>query len=348
MDKLDPPAPSTASGLSLARPSRRDIMRYGTAGAVAALFPFGVAHAQTSKKLRFAHPASATHGWNLWAEHFKSTIESRSEGAIAIQIFSDAQMGNETDTAQAVKLGSLEMGAVGVGLMGWVPQVSVTDGPFLWKSRQQAHNAFGGEFGNELKRLSLDKGFRLVGWTDLGFRCMTNNIKEIKSAADMEGLKMRVPNSKAYIALMQAVGAQTVAVDLSELYLALRQGVADGQDTPPSVVKATKLNEVQKYVSRTDHVLTTAYVIANPGVYDGLTDEERTAFDASAAEADQFLRNFTEEDEAGAYSYLAENGMMVTADVDTESFREKTSNVLADNPDLFPPELVALARATAE
>ena len=86
---------------------------------------------------------------------------------------------------------------------------------------------------------------------------------------------MRVPNSKAYIAMMQATGASTVAVDLSELYLALRQGVADGQDTPPSVVKSNKYYEVQKFISKTDHILTTAYTVTNPKFFDGLSADEK-------------------------------------------------------------------------
>src|SRR4030095_17110530 len=97
-----------------------------------------------------------------------------------------------------------------------------------------------------------------------GFRSMTNNKRPINSASDMQSLKMRVPNSKAYIAMMQATGASTVAVDLSELYLALRQGVADGQDTPTSVVKSNKYYEVQKYISKTDHVLTPAHTGTHP------------------------------------------------------------------------------------
>ncbi len=68
--------------------------------------------------------------------------------------------------------------------------------------------------------------------------------------------------------MMQAMGATTVAVDLSELYLALRQGVADGQDTPAVVVKSNKFYEVQKYISKTEHVLTTAYTVTNPKFYD--------------------------------------------------------------------------------
>ena len=132
-------------------------------------------------------------------------------------------------------------------------------------------NAIDGAFGDELRKRSLDKGFVLSGWTDLGFRSITNNKQPINSAKDMQGLKMRVPNSKAYIQMIQAMGATTVAVDLSELYLALRQGVADGQDTPAVVVKSNKFYEVQKYISKTEHVLTTAYTVTNPKFYDALT-----------------------------------------------------------------------------
>src|SRR5262245_6451659 len=241
--------------------TRRDVLRYaGVAAAAGALALAGPARAQAAaKRIRFAHPAPAAHGWNIWAEQFKKAIEEKSAGKIQVQIFPNAQMGNERDTAQAVRQGSIEMGAIGVGLMNWVPEMSITDAPFLWKSRQQCWNAINGPFGDDLRKRSLEKGFVLTGWTDLGFRSITNNKLPITSAKDMQNLKMRVPNSKAYIAMIQAMGATTVAVDLSELYLALRQGVADGQDTPPSVVKSNKFYEVQKYISKTDHVLTTAY-----------------------------------------------------------------------------------------
>ena len=117
--------------------SRRRVLRAaGASAALAVLSPrlIGPASAQTAvKKIRFAHPAPTAHGWNIWAEQFKKTIEEKSGGKIQVQIFPNAQMGNERDTAQAVRIGSIEMGAIGVGLMNWVPEMSITDAPFLWK-----------------------------------------------------------------------------------------------------------------------------------------------------------------------------------------------------------------------
>ena len=298
------------------------------------------------KRIRFAHPAPIAHGWNIWAEQFKKQIEEKSGGKIQVQIFPNAQMGNERDTAQAVRLGSIEMGAIGVGLMNWVPEMSITDAPFLWKSRAQAWKAFAGSFGDDLRKRCLDKGFVLSGWTDLGFRSMTNNKHPINAVKDMESLKMRVPNSKAYIAMMQATGASTVAVDLSELYLALRQGVADGQDTPPSVVKSNKYYEVQKYISKTDHILTTAYTVTNPKFFDGLTPDEKAQFLAACTDADAFLRQYTVKDETDAYDFLKAQGMQVNLTPDVESFRVACTPVIEKFPDLFLPELVKMARAT--
>ena len=152
----------------------------------------------------------------------------------------------------------------------------------------------------------------LTGWTDLGFRCMTNNKHPINAAKDMQNLKMRVPNSKAYIAMMQATGASTVAVDLSELYLALRQGVADGQDTPPSVVKSNKYYEVQKYISKTEHMLTDRLHGHQPEVLrqprgrreDGVQRRVQRRQRRSCA-------NYTRKDESETYDFLKAQGMQV-------------------------------------
>ena len=328
---------------------RRVLQVLGGTGLIAAGAALHVpfARAQASpKKIRFAHPAPTAHGWHIWAEQFKKVVEQESGGKLTVQIFPNAQMGNERDTAQAVRVGSVEMGAIGVGVMNWVPEMSITDAPFLWKSRAQCWNAINGAFGDDLRKRCLDKGFVLTGWTDLGFRSMTNNKHPINSVKDMQNLKMRVPNSKAYIAMMQATGASTVAVDLSELYLALRQGVADGQDTPPSVVKSNKYYEVQKYISKTDHNLTMAYTVTNPKFFDGLTPDEKSAFLAACTDANTFLRQYTTKDEAEAYDFLKGQGMQVNLNVDVESFRVACAPVIEKNPDLFLPDLVKIARST--
>lgn len=316
------------------------------AGTGAAFVPALPAIAQgRAKRIRYAHSTPTTHGWHLWGEQFKKAVEEKSGGKIQVTISPNAQMGNEQDIAKAVRIGSIEMASVGVALMNWVPDVSVTDAPFLWRSRKQAYAALDGALGNELKKRSLAQGFHIVGWNDLGFRSMTNNKHPINAVKDMSDLKMRVPDSRSYNAMMQATGASVVAVDLSELYLALSQGVADGQDTPPSVVKSNKFYEVQKFISKTDHVLTNAYSIINAATFDGYSKDEQEAVLAAGTAATDWLRQHTQTDEAAAYDFLKGKGMQVNLTVDTNSFREACSGVITKFPDLFPPDLVKLARS---
>jgi len=330
--------------------SRRRLLTLGGASILSGLIASPHARAQTGApegviRLRYAHSAPTTHGWHLWGVKFKSVVEDKSKGHVQVTIYPNAQMGTEQDIARQVRLGSLEMGAIGVALMNWVPQVSVTDAPFLFRTRQQCYNALDGALGDTLKRLALAQGFRIVGWNDLGSRSMTNSKHQISSAADMHSLKMRVPDSKSYIAMMQALGSTIVAVDLSELYLALSQHVADGQDTPPPVVQSLKLYEVQKYIAKTDHVLTNAYSVINPAVFDHLSPDNQAAVSDAAQEATVWLRGTTQQQEHDAIAFLVSKGMQANLDVDVESFRQACSPVIPKFPDLFPPDLVKLAQS---
>jgi tripartite ATP-independent transporter DctP family solute receptor len=326
-------------------PTRRSLLRAaGASAALAAPMLHGAAAADV-KRIRYAHSAPVAHGWHIWGVQFKQSLEQRTGGKIQVVIYPNAQMGTERDIAQAVRVGSLEMGAVGVALMNWVPDMSITDAPFLFPTRPQAYAALDGALGNELKRRSLAQGFRLTGWTDLGYRVMTNNKHQIGTVADMRDLKMRVPDSKSYIAMMQATGASIVTVDLSELYLALRQGVADGQETPPSVIKSNKYYEVQKYLARTNHILTTAYTVTNPAAFEALSADEQTAFVAAADDATKYLRDYTQKDEEASFAFLKDKGMQLNLAVDVESFRTVCTAVWAKFPELFRPDLLKLAQA---
>ncbi|MET0442650.1 MAG: hypothetical protein ABW071_11765, partial [Casimicrobiaceae bacterium] len=112
------------------------------------------------------------------------------------------------------------------------------------------------------------------------------------------------------------------------------------------VVKSNKLYEVQKYISKTDHILTTAYTVTNPKFYDGLSAEEKAQFNAACVDADAHLRQITVKDEMDAFEFLKAQGMQANLAPDVESFRVATASVIETNPELFLPELVKLARAT--
>lgn len=320
----------------------------GLASAAAAGLATTSTRGQTSarrsrRKLRLAHTAPTTHGWHLWGEQFKRALEADSGGALQVELLPNAQMGTERDIAQAVRIGALEMGAVGVALMNWVPELSLTDAPFLFASREHAYHALDGMLGEELKKLAARQAFHLLAWTDLGFRSMTNSRRAIASAGDLKTIRMRVPETRSYISMMEALGASVVTVDLSELYFALAQGVADGQETPTVVVQSNRYFEVQRFISKTDHILTNAYVVMNPELHQNLSLSEKEMIAGSATMASQWLRSNVQGMEEKAYAFLESKGMQVNLNPDRGSFQKACSGLLERLPDLFRPELVRLA-----
>ncbi len=102
-------------------------------------------------------------------------------------------------------------------------------------------------------------------------------------------------------------------------------------------MKSNKYYEVQKYIARTDHVLTTGYSVTSPGFFDGLSPAEKTAFMAAASDADNFLRAHTQKEEVDAYEFLRKQGMQVNPNVDIETFRQVCTPLVDKLTDQFPP-----------
>jgi len=136
----------------------------------------------------------------------------------------------------------------------WVPEIGVLDAPFIYRDNDHFYAVQDGAVGAELKSKLEAKGMKHLGWSDIGARNMTNNRRPLVKPADLVGLKMRVPDSKVYVTMMKALGATVVPVNFAELYMALQQGVADGQENPPTTIRSMNYWEVQKYLSLTEHI----------------------------------------------------------------------------------------------
>jgi TRAP-type transport system periplasmic protein len=108
--------------------------------------------------------------------------------------------------------------------------------------------------GQSLEPLLLDKGFKVAGWWDNGFRHISNSKRPVRTPEDLRGLKLRTLPTKVHVAFFRALGVAPTPMDWAEVYPALQQGVVDGQENPPGVVYFEKLAEVQKYYSLTGHV----------------------------------------------------------------------------------------------
>ena len=194
-----------------------------------------------------------------------------------MQSFPNGQLGSGRDMTEAVASGALTFTTDGAAALGqFLPQLSVIEAPYLW--RDAAHMAKVGDspiFEGLNKDLVAKRGMRMLAVTYYGKRHLTSGSKQIRSVADMAGFKLRVPPVDTFRAMAEAWGARATPVNFNELYLALSQGAVDGQENPLPTIQSAKLNEVQKFLVLTGHIITPRLVIANEEFLKKLSDADR-------------------------------------------------------------------------
>jgi len=312
------------------------------AAAVAILLtqPASVAAQAQPITLKYAHAGGDTHTWQLWGQKFGELVAQRTQGRVKVEIYPGGQLGNERAITESVQLGTLDFAATGAPLNQWVPEIAVTDLPFLFRSWEHTFAVLDGPIGKELAARMVGKGFKLIGIDVLGFRHMTNNKRPLNSAADVRGLKLRVPEVAQWTLMTRALGGTPVPITLTEVYLALQQGVADGQENPPSTIRAQKFFEVQKYLSLTGHMMSVTWIVGNPRSFDALPKDVQTALVEAGRDASAYERSWVKAEDEKIVEFLKEKGMVVNTPSDPESFRKATAPVWDQLGGKFPKEWI--------
>ncbi|HEX3138328.1 MAG TPA: TRAP transporter substrate-binding protein DctP, partial [Casimicrobiaceae bacterium] len=207
----------------------------------------GAALAQT--KLKWAHVYETSepyHKWSVWAA---SEIEKRTSGRYHIDVFPASSLGKESDINQGLTLGTVDMIISGLSFAArTMPRIGVGYYPYTFRDgdhlvKWAASPAFK-EMTDEYRNKT---GIQITAMTYYGVRNSTSN-KPFKNCAEMKGLKMRVPDVPAYLALPKACGANPTPIAFAEVYLALQNGTVDAQENPLTTIEAKKFFEVQKYI----------------------------------------------------------------------------------------------------
>src|SRR5262245_11075016 len=215
------------------------------------------------------------------AKAMKDFIEFRSGGEIEVKIFFGGALGGDRELIEQVQNGQLEMSwTAEAPIANFYAPVQVYGIPYLFSSQAEAWNFFQTSpfvrtMGEEMRAKT---GLRLLGVAESGFRNITNNTREVKTPADMKGLKMRTMESPVFMRFMQSMGAAATPMAFTEVIMALRQGVVDGQENPANVINAFGVAEVQKFMSLSEHIYGSAWVLTNDAFYKKLTPGERQIF----------------------------------------------------------------------
>jgi tripartite ATP-independent transporter DctP family solute receptor len=286
--------------------------------------------------LKLGHSGSQEWQGNLWAKNFADALSQKIPDA-KVDIFPNAQLGQDPALAQAVKLGTLDITVNGPVLQQFVQSFAVMDFPFLFRTLADAHKAQDGPVGAKIAADCENAGFHFLGWIDIGLRSVTNNRRPIETAADFKGLKIRVPPGKIFVNTFQALGASVQSINFGELYTALQQNVVDGQENPPTTIRVQKYYEVQRFLSLTRHIASFAFAVMNRGSYESQPESVRLAIDEAGRIATAKGRDFLAMDENASLDFLKQHGMVVNEPTDINSFRMATRSVVDDAGPVLAP-----------
>lgn len=292
-------------------------------------------------EFKFGHSGSLEHQYHVGAEEFKRLVEEKSGGEIKVNIFPQAQLGGERDLAEGVRMGTIEMSSVAASNMaGFVLELQVFGIPFLFETKEQVYHAVDGEIGKDLADIMRAKGFENLSIWEVGFRNMTNNVRPLKVPADMEGLKIRVQESKIWIEFMKRLGAVATPIPFGELYTALQQKVVDGQENPVATIYSMKYYEVQKYLSLTGHTYEPAIVIANPKWFNGLDPKHQAILKEAAMETAVIQRQKLADMDKERLEVIRNAGVEIEENPDKAAFAKATEDLHKVLADSVPEALV--------
>ena len=230
--------------------------------------------------LRASHSCAISHPYQLGLEKFAELVDEKTNGAVQIDIFHSAQLGDERANIEDLQMGTLDIAVSSTGPLGnFVSDYLILDLPFLFTSYEHAHAVLDGEIGQNLMAKLDDIGIVGGAFWENGFREMTNSKHPINSVADCAGLKIRCMENQVHMDAFSALGMDPTPMAWSEVFTALQQGVIDAAENSELVYRDFKNYEVAPYYAYTRHIVHPDVVLASTDFLNSMSDGDRAIFD---------------------------------------------------------------------
>lgn len=283
--------------------------------------------AEKQKVIQISHIGPPEDARHLAALKFEEIVEAKTNGLIDVQVFPSGQLGGDRDAIEGVKLGTIQMTVAGAGIFAnYEPKMGITALPFLFENFEQAWAFNDSDLNKEVSQLLEKHNIKVLAFWENGFRCLTNSRRNVMTANDISGLKIRTPENPIILATMKALGASPDPLPWPEVYMALQQKAYDGQENPIPLIYSAKLFEVQEYLSITNHVYEPMPLVITKDFYDGLTAEQQIIVSEAAIEAMNYNRNLIKTQTEQMIGDLEKAGMEISYP-DLSSFKEATKDV---------------------
>ena len=315
---------------------RYPILRRGllaaTALALAAAFA-PVAKAQNKVPLRISTPA-VPDDWHakMWTV-MKDALDKSAPGEFDVQINLNATLFKQGTEPVAMARGNLEMATISAfDIAKLVPEMSIFTAGYIVRDPDHQQKVFSGPIGDEMFKLVADKmDVTVLSTIYLGTRQV--NLREaraVKTPADLKGVKLRMPGSKEWLFLGEALGATATPLAFGEVYLGLKTGTIDGQDNPLPTVRAAKFYEVTKQLVMTNHLVDGIFISVASKAWNAMTPAQRQKVQAAADAAATFNNDNRLKEEAQIVDFFKAQGMTVTTP-DVDAFRKAVQAAYASS-----------------
>ena len=286
------------------------------------------AFAQTTLRMAYVAPPPV---WGPIADQFAKNVAERSNGEIKIQSFGAGQLGSLPQNYAGLRTGQIDMMLADTGTLALAKggkDFNALFAPYVF--RDSAHfKAFmlSPAFHEMLALVEKEAGFKYVGYvSDRAPRQLTTSNRKVLKPEDMKGLKVRVPETPTILEVMKAWGASPTPVPAAELYLAMKQGLVDGQDNGFDAIAGAKYYEVQKYAMRIDYIQSGLMVLIAADKWARLTPAQQKAMTDAAVETEKWASKMTWDVAAKSLDTLRAQGMEIV-EPDLTPFRKTADDV---------------------
>jgi len=297
-----------------------------------------------AKIIKISNGLNEQHPLLVAQKEFEKYIESKLPGKYDIQVYANSQLGDDVRATEAVRMGTLEMVAPTASpVTGLVPEFNVFDLPFIITSEKGADAIFDGPVGAKLSALLEPKGLKNLCFMENGFRQLTNSAREVKTPADLKGLKIRTMQNPIHLMAFKSLGANPTPMPFSEVFTAMQQKTIDGQENPIPTIYLTKFYEVQKYTTLTGHIYSPFIFLINKKLFDSFPAEDQKVFLEGAAVTSKFERELNRKQNVELVDKLRAAGMPVTVlpPAQIKAFQDPAATVYDEWVPKIGKELVA-------
>jgi tripartite ATP-independent transporter DctP family solute receptor len=279
----------------------------------AGMGPHAPARSADAVTLKLGHVVPPKSSKDLANLRFAEQVAKCTKDTVKVEVFPGGQLGKEADLAQAVALGTVDLfWGDAATFSPFVKELNVFNTPFLFRSVDHWKSIVRGPIGDDLvKRLEGKSPVKILGRMQMGDRYILTTKKPVRVPADLEGLKIRVPDVPMYTASFAALGAKATPIAFSEVYVSLQQGVIDGMENPTGLIRGMKFYEVTKYLTSLPWSNSVNFLVVNKNVFGKLNASQQACMTKAGAEASEHLDGLLRAEEEDNMKFFKSQGMEV-------------------------------------